>query len=244
MRIEKEVYSVSEGLSKLLNKYNITPPSYELEGHTLKIADETIPLFPWRNEPRFREMKKLYTNGVIGNLSSIRAMRTTASDNTLADNLYREVDLCIWWAGMKLVNVFAVVNGPCANVIMRFENKADVILEVASTLPDGSEPIERHEFYTDHGLTTDQAIDTLIKQHSLYAFIEGQPARTFTDNDFELYGLAPDQTALVRTAFSALSGEVSVQKAQKDAAYVNQVVDAIMESARTQTVISLEEGIV
>ena len=242
MRIEKEVRSLSEGLNKLLTKYGVNPPPYSLEGRMLTIGGEKLPLFPWRNEPRFQEMKKLRLNGVLGNICTIRAMRTAVKSETLREVLYREIDLCLWFADRKLVNVFAVVNGSCANVIMRFDGNADVILEAAATLPEGSEAVERHEIFTDHGVTLDQAIDTLLKQQSLYKFVEGQPAQAITDTDFELYGLNPTEVALTRTVYGALCSQPDFAKAQAEDAYVRKVVDAVFASAETQTVISLEEG--
>lgn len=240
MRIEREVGSVAEGLKKLLDKYGVTPPPYQMEGNVLKVNGEEMPLFPWREEARFREMKRLCTGGVVGEIVSIRAMRTAEKREGLENILYREIDLCLWLAGKRFKNLFAVVNGACANVILRFEGNATVILEAAATQKDGAEAAERHEVFTDHGMVNDQAIDTQVKQQSLYEFVEGKTA-AYTDVDFELYGLKVDEVARVRAAYAALCGRVDGENARAEDAYVRKAVKAVFESSDARKVVSLEE---
>ncbi len=242
MSMVKEVKTPEEGLRKLLAKYGVSVPSWTLEGRTLTVENEIIPLFPWRNERRFVEMKRMLTDGTLGAVCSIRAMRTAGRDESLKDILCREVDLAQWWADKPVAQVFAVENGVCANVILRFEGNATCILEAASTLPVGAEPAERHEVTTDHGMCGDQAIDTLVHQQSVYEFVEGKQSAAYTDVDYELYGLAPAQVALTRCAFAALSGGTDAAGARRQAANLNRILDAIERSARTRAVAYPEEG--
>lgn len=240
MRIEREVGSVAEGLRKLLEKYGVSAPEYALEGNVLTVNGEETPLFPWREEARFQQMKKLLDDGVVGEIVSIRAMRTAEKREGLRGILYRELDLCLWLAERRVKNLFAVVNGGCANVILRFEDNATVILEAAATQRDGAEAAERHEIFTDHGMINDQAIDTQVKQQSVYEFVEGKTA-AYTDVDFELYGLKVDDAARVRAAYAALCGRVDGARARAEDACVRRLVEAVFESAEARQVVSLEE---
>ena len=236
MNMQNTLKTPEEGLKKLLEKYGVQAPSFTLGEKTLTVNGVQIPLFPWRFERRFTEMKRMLTDGTLGAVCSIRAMRTAGRDESLQEILYREIDLCQWWADKPVSQVFCVENGQCANLILRFEGNATCILEAASTLSEGAEPAERHEVTTDHGMCGDQAIDTLVHQQSVYEFVEGKPGAAYTDVDFELYGLTPAQVALTRCAFSILSGETDAARARAQDARIRSILSAAAQSAQTRAV--------
>lgn len=204
MKIQKEIHSPKEGLEKLLKKYAVNAGSYSLEKRAIVLNNQRIPLLPWRSERRFIEMKKMLNDGTLGSLSSARAMRTGWRSETLEEILYREIDLCLWITEKRPVTINGVVNGSCANVLMQLEDGSYCQIEAAAQLNDEELRFERHEVITDHGMATDQAIDTQIRQQSIYVFTE-EDQTTYTDVDFELYGLNDEEIALVRSAFAVLT---------------------------------------
>lgn len=238
MTKNNEIRSVEDGIAVLTKKYGYSSYDYRLDGNMITMGSKQIPLYPWRWEGRFAEMKKMLWDGSLGHICSIRAMCTAEKSRTLKEILYRELDLCLWWAEMKPVNIFCVMNDICANVIMRFENNADLILEAAATLPDGSESVERHEIFTDHGTVLDQAIDTQLKQPAMITFINGSIPKSYTDTDWDLYGLSSTDCAFVRCAFDVLCGKTDIEDAISRDLTIRSIIDAAFMSSETKSVIS------
>ena len=241
MRIVSGVSSPEEGLKRLLDTYASAYPPYAFDGQTLTVGGEAVPLLPWRCERRFVEMKKLLSDGNLGGICSMRAMRTAGRDETLDEALGREIGVCLWLSGENAAQIFCVRNEGCANAILRFVGGATAIIEAACTLSPGAEPAERHEVITDHGMTTDMPIDTLIPQQSVYEYVEGQPAAGYTDVDFELYGLTRDQAARARAAYDALTGG-DMDGLRRQAARIKTIVEAAKRSDETRSVIAFGEG--
>ncbi len=96
-------------------------------------------------------------------------------------------------------------SGDALNVLAVTEDGVVCTLELAATLPAGEAPKDKHEIITRRGIACDVVVDAQLRQESIYVF--GAKKEAFTDVDFECYGLAPDEVATVRAAFSlAVSG--------------------------------------
>ena len=115
------------------------------------------------------------------------------------------------------------------NLIVNMPSGVVCTLEVASALPEGSTPIDKHELIGSRGFICDRVVDTQVPQQSIYLYADETEA--YTDVDFELFGLSQDQVALVRTAF-ALAKDASLrEKALDDAAKTDRIVEAARKSA-------------
>ena len=103
--------------------------------------------------------------------------------------------------GKKILTVTAVQSGPALNVLAGAEDGILCTLELSAVLPEGSAEKAKHEIISRRGVACDVAADAQLMQDSVYLF--GKEEKKFTDVDFELYGLTPDDVAVVRSAFEA-----------------------------------------
>ena len=228
------------GLTMLLEKYDITAPKEYgiLVDHlpSLKVENEQIPLLPWRQDRRMKELKKMLFNGQAGEPCVYRATHIVENSKKLEDEIKRELDLCEWIMESPAVTIYMVENKRAANIIVKLENGVVCTLEVAVTLDCGEADINRHEINTRRGVITDYVVDTQINQQSVYMF--GKNKNMFLDTDFELYGLNYYEITAIRSAFAVLSNDLS-DEYKKRALYLDQLLAAAKQSSQKQCRIHL-----
>ena len=167
-----------------------------------------IPLLPHRAERRFIELKNMVQGGTLQGISVMRVARIIEKGADIFEALYRELDLCQFILGRKIVAITAMQNENTLNVIATAEEGVVCTLEIAATLAEGEIPKDKHEIISQRGIACDVVVDAQLKQESIYLF--GAENKKFTDVDFELYGLSAEEIAVVRAAFTI------AQKAAKD----------------------------
>ena len=170
------------------------------------ISDDTlegglIPLFPWRYERRFVELRRIVETKTLEEVVLCRFSCVT--DGTASDLnriLFREFDLLEWITGSPIVSVTGCSNANrFSNVIARLDNGTIASVEAGTTLPPGAAALDRHELIARRGVASDRVVDTHIPQQSVYLF-ERDGVRSWTDTDAELFGLESDETNAVRAA--------------------------------------------
>ena len=201
-------------LSMLLEKYDVKAAGNLNENGELTINGETIPTFPWRQERRFLELKKLVQGGTLVGVSVMRTFRIVEKGSDLLSELEREADLCEFILGQKLFSVAAVQSGDALNVIAKTDNGVVCTLEIAATLKKGEKIKDKHEIISRRGIACDVVVDAQLRQESIYVFGEKEDA--YTDVDFELYPLSAEDASRVRAAFDVIkTGAFEEMKAQK-----------------------------
>lgn len=205
---------LQEKLSMLLEKYDVKAAGGLNEKGELVKDGETVPTFPWRQERRFQELKKLTQGGTLFGVSVMRTFRIVEKGADIFSELEREADICEFILGQKLVSVAAVQNGAALNVIARTENGVVCTLEIAATLNSGEKPKDKHEIISRRGIACDVVVDAQLRQESIYVF--GAEKKAYTDSDFELYPLSVEDAARVRSAFDVIkTGAYEEMKEQK-----------------------------
>lgn len=193
---------------------------------------DAIPLFPWRNERRFVELRRLLLERTVDPLLLCRF--SCATDGTalpLRAILYRELDLCQWLSGSAVRLLFATIHSErAANLVVRLASGALASVEASVQLPAGSPPVDRHELIARRGVASDRVVDSQVPQHSVYLFTpEGQ---AYTDTDAELFGLDADGIHLVRAAYELAQRPESAAALQSDHARLCRLVDQALQSER------------
>ena len=219
-------FDLNDALSGLLDKYAVEPPGpWQIAdgreppgeaGNGLTFVpgallvqpappEQIVPLFPWRHQRRFVELKRLIDEKTISPLLMCRfSCLTDGEQMPLPAILYREFDLIEWLSGTPIVGLHAsLTDGRAANVIVRLGDGAIGSVEAGTTLPAGTAMQDRHELIARRGVASDRVVDTQVGQSSIYAWTaDGQ--QQHTDVDAELFGLDAEQVALVRSAYEAL----------------------------------------
>ena len=223
---------LQEKLNLLIDKYAV-PVSARLcekDGEpAVEIDGVAYPLLAHRFERRFTELRKMLTDGTLTGLSVVRGGNVQCTTVPLWSTVRRELDLCRYLCDEEPVSLTAYAMDRAVNLLVNMESGVVCSLEIASNLPEGSTVIDKHELIGSRGFICDRVVDTQVPQQSIYLYTD--KTETFTDVDFELFGLSQEQVAIVRTAF-ALAKDASLrEKALDDAAKTDRIVEAAKRSA-------------
>lgn len=202
---------LQEKLDCLLEKYSVNSKAVLSDKTAVKIDGEEVPLLSYRQERRFTELKNLVQNGTLTGISVMRTARIVERGSDVFAELTREIDLCQFVLGRKIVSVMVMRNENTLNAIAVTEDSVVCTLEISATLKAGEVPKDKHEIIAQHGIACDIVVDAQLKQDSIYVF--GDENSRYTDVDFELYGLSVEDIAVVRSAFLlAQKGGIAEQK--------------------------------
>lgn len=201
--MEINVKNLQEKLDFLLDKYSVNTSAKLISAETAEIGGKTAPLLPWRNERRFTELKNLTVDGTINGISVMRTLRIVPKTESLEKNIARELDLCEYILSDKISEIMTFKNGSAVNIAAKLSGGIVCTVEVAATLGPGTAPIDKHEIIAQQGVACDRVVDTQVPQSSIYVFTDKKDADTYTDVDFELFGLSVDEAAIVRQVFEA-----------------------------------------
>ena len=199
---------LQEKLDFLLQKYSVEAKATLKDSKVAVIDGVETPNLSHRLERRFIELKNIVQGGTLQGISVMRVARIVEKGSDIFAELYRELDICQYILGRKIVAVTAMQNDNTLNVIATAEGGIVCTIEISATLSKGEIAKDKHEIISQRGIACDVVVDTQLKQESIYVF--GAENKKFTDVDFELYGLSIEDIAVVRSAFTI------AQKGTKD----------------------------
>ena len=228
----------NEGLSYLLSKYQVAAEGEArlVKGkNALLIGEKEYALLPWRYERRMVELKNLLNDGTLKDPCVLRTTLITHKDSCLKCMIKREFDIAEFLFDSKIVAVYAVMaDDKLCNMVTKLECGVVVNYELAATLAEGAQIMDKHEIIASVGVALDKVVDTQINQNSIYVY--GETDKTpegYTDVDFELFGLTIDQIAKVRCAFAALKSPELLDEMARQDERLNRLVALAYESAET-----------
>ena len=187
-------------LEFLLEKYSVETKAELKDCKTAVIDGVETPILSHRLERRFIELKNIVQGGTLQGVSVMRVARIVEKGSDIFSELYRELDICQYVLGRKIVGITAMQNDNTLNVIATAEDSIVCTIEISATLAKGEIPKDKHEIISQRGIACDVVVDAQLKQDSIYVF--GNENKKFTDVDFELYGLSIEEIAVVRSAFT------------------------------------------
>ena len=192
--------NLQEKLDFLTEKYDVEKRATLKDEKTVIIDGRDIPLLSHRLERRFTELKNIVQGGTLVGISVMRVARIVEKGKDVFAELYRELDICQYVLGRKLVGITAMQNDNTLNVIATAEEGIVCTFEISATLKKGEPAKDKHEIISQRGIACDVVVDAQLRQDSIYLF--GSENQKFTDVDFELYGLSAEDIAVVRSAFT------------------------------------------
>ena len=221
---------LQEKLDFLLDKYAVDVKAVLKDKNTVVIDGKEIPLLSHRIERRFIELKNIAHNGTLTNISVLRSARLVKKGECLNAQLYRELDIAAFILDDKFISIFTIDNGNTLNAIAKTEKGIVCTIEISAVLDEGEKEIDKHELISERGTACDKVVDTQIMQNSIYVYGNGQ--KTYTDVDFELYGLEIPDVAVVRQAFAVASKNIAAELIEADAV-AREWVERSNESLKT-----------
>ncbi|MBR4864833.1 MAG: hypothetical protein IKU07_09675 [Oscillospiraceae bacterium] len=219
---------LQEKLNFLLEKYSVDVKAELKDEKTVVINGVEVPLLAHRNERRFLEQKNIVTGGTLQGVSVMRVARIIEKGSDIYEALYRELDICRYVLGRKLISIMVMQNDNVLNAISTCEDGVVCTLEISATLAKGEVPKDKHEIIAQRGTCCDVVVDAQLKQDSIYIF--GEENQKFTDVDFELFGLTIEQVAIVRAAFG-IAQKNNIEEMKTLAGELDQLIAMAKRSA-------------
>ena len=179
---------LQEKLDFLLQKYSVEAKATLKDSKVAVIDGVETPNLSHRLERRFIELKNIVQGGTLQGISVMRVARIVEKGSDIFAELYRELDICQYILGRKIVAVTAMQNDNTLNVIATTEDSIVCTIEISATLAKGEIPKDKHEIIAQRGTACDVVVDAQLKQDSIYVF--GAENKKYTDVDFELFGLS------------------------------------------------------
>lgn len=198
-----------------------------------------VPLFPWRSERRYFEMRKNLSDGIVQDPVGMRIKHIAPSGTTLANLLVQEVDLAQWILGDRVNKVFASIADDYCNAIFSTEKGIKISAEIGTA--QTKTPILLHEIIAKTGVVMDTAVDTQIEHYPIYLY-NNQGTTTYNDVDFELYGLSYHEIATVRFIASVLAEPEIIAELQQAYQQTRAVFESAEKSAKTLENLAVQEG--
>ena len=223
---------MQKGLDLLLTKYSVAEDAVLSDGgKTVAIGNGSYPVLPWEAERRIIELRNIYNSGRIGGACTFRIAHTSTRGTDLYELLYRELGILSFILTSPIVSVFAIRSENCMNCVAECECGCIATIELAASLAEGEENIDKHELICDIGVACDRVVDTQIPQHSIYVF--GAEKAKYRDTDAELYGYSEIEINTVRAAFAMAKSEDYRAECTAKAKHIESAVAAAKKSIET-----------
>lgn len=205
---------MQKGLDLLLTKYSVDEDAVLSESKKfVTVGTEEAFILPYESERRIIELANIVASGRIGEPCTYRIGHAAPVGTSLEDMLIREAGIIEFTLNSPIKNIFAIRGERTMNCIAEVERGTIVTIELAATLPLGSDNIDKHEIIADNGVACDRVVDTQVPQKSIYLF--GEESAEYLDTDAELYGYKEIEVNTIRNAF----------RIAKDAEYRKYVVN-------------------
>lgn len=222
---------MQKGLELLLNKYSVNVEAEIKNQNSAMIDGKNIPLLPWESERRFVELRNLVVNKRVGNMCTYRIGHTASKNSDIFEILKREAGIIEFTVDSHIKEIFAISGKNTLNVIAETENGCVCTIELACTLNEGEEVVDKHEIITDNGIACDMVVDTQTPKSSIYVY--GETQATFTDTDAELYGYNQNEICAIRNAFAVAKSKDVAEHNTKTNARIDKIVEAAKKSIET-----------
>ena len=227
---------IKEATNKLARKYEVEVKSELnlLPGWQFldkKLTDNDIPLLSWRYNRKFIELKKIVAQEVVEDVSMLRFCSLGDPGIwSLNSLMYRELDLCEFLTGSKIVSLHATLSYNLAgNIIVKMESGVIGSIEIGIQVPSGKPLIERHEIIARRGVASDIVVDTQVPQNSIYTYTQ-KGDFGYKDIDNELFGMDEFQVEWARSSFELLKSPGQSEQLIKQHDHLSRLVKSALES--------------
>ena len=230
---------MQKDLDYLLKKYSVgTDATLAKCGCTVTIEGTAYPVLAWEYERRFVELRGLVVGGRVGSPCTYRIGHAANVGDDIMALLKRELGILEFTVNSPVCEIFAIAGKNTLNCIAETESGCVATIELATTLKEGNEHVDKHEIIADGGVCCDRVVDTQMPQQSIYLF--GEEQATYRDTDAELYGYSECEINIIRTAFNLAKCEEYRTATVKRNAHLDAIVAAAKKSLDTLENVKVE----
>ncbi len=217
------------------------PAIWEWNGDTVTIDGTVYPLTPWRYHRRLHTIRPLVLKtNVLKKVCNYKSQRLEQDGTDFFRCLHEELDTLEWMLDEKIVSVYAAINeNKTLNAILKTESGILCNLTLATTLPQGTAPVVRHEFVGLEGMICDRSINEQIPVEAVYLFGENR-TETYTDYDSKMLGLIPKEVMMVDNITQLVYHRPNVTVLNESVKRIQYVTDCVLRSAETGEVVTVE----
>ncbi len=152
------------------------------------IDGESLPFLEWRYDPRIRAIYN-YSAEDPASVSALNVYSFFGKDCTLAQALFRELDIADLILQSRIKKVTAYINGGACNLIAITDRGTALNLELGVTMAKGAKNQCNHRLITSRGMASDMVVDTQTVQGMISVFSSSGSQYDLNPGDIELYPL-------------------------------------------------------
>ena len=198
---------------------------------TVILDGEAYPIFTWRYHPKYHTLTA--TLPYLGDLSTVKSLDFAPSTRTMAQELFRELDLVEFFLSGNIVSIMGYGTQQAANFIARLDNGTIANLELSVTMPPEANRESKHTIFTNNGMVTDMVADNVIIQQQVHLFNSGKDPVAFTDNDPNLFGLTLEDQNICYAIYALIDGREDREAWKNRIPYLNKLVDGALACLET-----------
>ena len=234
----KKITTIEEGLESLFRagQRPAVPFRYQKAGRddrcdTLILEGETYPIFTWRYHPKYYTLRTSLP--MLGSLSTVKSLDFAPRTNTMAQELFRELDLVEFFLSGRIISIMGYGTQQAANFIVRLDNGTIANLELSVTMPAEAGRESKHTIFTTNGMVTDMIADNVIIQQQVHLFNSGKDPVAFTDHDVNLFGLELEDQNICYAIYALIDGREDREEWKNRVPYLNRLVDEALACLET-----------
>lgn len=234
----KKIHTIEEGLENLFRAGQRPPVPFlyrkarqEDRYDTVILDGETYPIFTWRYHPKYYTLRSSLP--LLGDLSTVKSLDFAPGTNTMAQELFRELDLVEFFLSANIISIMGYGTLQAANFIVRLDNGTIANLELSITMPLEANRESKHTIFTNNGMVTDMVADNVIIQQQVHLFNNGKDPVAFTDHDPNLFGLTLEDQNICYAIYALIDGREDRQEWKNRIPHLNRLVDGALACLET-----------
>lgn len=236
----KMITDMQEGLLKMFEAGSREPVAFTYEKGTpetlcdyIETEGERIPIFTWRYNPRInglygtaRNIAKEHT------LSTLKSLNFAPKTRTLAEELFRELDVAEHILGSEVSSIMGYGNELAANFVIMMKNGTMCNLEASVTLPAEANRQSKHTIFSTDGFACDMVTDNSILQEQVHLFNVGKDPIDYTD-DMLLFGMNGEDQDLCYAIYGILSQHEDREVWKNRVSYLKELVEQALNTLKS-----------
>ena len=234
----KKITTIEEGVESLFRagQRPSVPFTYAKAGRadrydTLILDGARYPILTWRYHPKYYTLRASLP--MLGALSTVKSLDFAPRTNTLAQELFRELDLVEFFLSGRIISIVGYGTADAANFILRLDNGTMANLEMSVTLPEDANRESKHTIFTTNGMVTDMIADNVIIQQQVHLFNKGKDPVAFTDHDVNLFGLDLEAQNTCYAIYALIDQREDRNEWKERIPHLNRLVDAALTCLET-----------
>lgn len=234
----KKITTIEEGVESLFRagQRASVPFVYRKAGREdrfdcLILDGESYPIFTWRYHPKYYTLRTSLP--MLGKLSTVKSLDFAPRSRTMAQELFRELDLVEFFLSSRIISIMGYGNRQAANFIVRLENGTIANLELSVTMPAEAGRESKHTIFTTNGMVTDMVADNVIIQQQVHLFNSGKDPVAFTDHDVNLFGLELEEQNICYAIYALIDQREDRNEWRDRIPHLNKLVDEALSCLDT-----------